>query len=194
MVCNPLDSFYTNMIDFKVFRNSNIVATIKGLKNVEKGSNKKYIGFYPDADIQVGDILSNPNSSIKYYIVDIDTATYMGEIYQIKAYYKNSQPVNNYENSTVFNINNAQNSIIGNQQSAILNNSNFNIDDLKQLIELYGSNDKQQLYELSSLLKECLDKDDFHKSKFSKFSDLIAKHSWLPLAISQIIAGYIQSH
>ena len=191
---NPLDSFARNMIEFEIFRNSAIISTVKGLKNIETASSKKYIGFYPNVDIQVGDILSTPNSNIKYYIVDIDTATYMGEIYQIKAYYKNSQPVNNYESSTIFNINNPQNSIIGTQQSAILNNSNFNIDDLKQLIELYGSNDKQQLHELSSLLKECLEKDDFHKSKLSKFSDLIAKHSWLPLAISQIIAGYIQSH
>lgn len=189
---SPLHSFADKMINFDVYRNSQLIFTVPGLKNTEKNTNKRIVEFFPEVKIQIGDVLIN--SGISYYITDIDTQTWMGQIAAIKAYYQTTPPVEHHSNSTVYNINNAQNSIIGNQQSAILNNSNFNIDDLKQLIELYGSNDKQQLHELSSLLKECLEKDDFHKSKLSKFSDLIAKHSWLPLAISQIIAGYIQSH
>lgn len=188
---NPLNSFRNQMIDFDIYRNSALINTVKGLKNTEKGTNRKFIGFFPDVDIQIGDIFIN--SGIKYYVTEVDTQTFKGETFAKKAYYttsiSKSQP-----NSTVFNINNASNSIIGNQQSAILNNSHFNIDDLKQLIEIYGENDKQQLYELTSLLKDSLDKDDFHKSKLSKFSDLIAKHSWLPTAIAQIISAYLQSH
>lgn len=179
------------MIDFEVYRNSNLLYTKKGLKNTEKGSNKKYIGFYPDVDIQIGDVLSNPNSSVKYYITDIDTSTYNGEIYQIKAYYQNASP-SSQTTSTIYNIGNASNSIIGNQQQAILNNSSFSIEDLKKLVELYGNNDKEQLYELVSLLQKSLEDDDFHKSKLSKFSDLIAKHSWLPTAIAQIVSAFIQ--
>ena len=179
------------MIDFDVYRNSNLLYTKKGLKNTEKGSNRKYIGFYPDADIQIGDVLSNPNSSIKYYVIDIDTSTYNGEIFQIKAYYQNNSP-SVQQTSTVYNIHNASNSIIGNQQQAIFNNSSFNIEDLKKLIELYGASDKEQLYELTSLLQKSLKDDDFHKSKLSKFSDLIAKHSWLPAAIAQIISAFLQ--
>ena len=193
-MANPLNHFQSMMIDFQVVRNSNLISTVKGLKNTEQGTNKKYIGFYPDIDIQIGDVLSTPNSDIKYFVVDIDTATYMGEIYQIKAYYQNTSPVVNQTSSTVYNISNASNSIIGNQQSAIINNSSFNIDDLKELVELYGTNDKEQLYELTSLLEQTLKEDDFHKSKLSKFGDLIAKHSWLPTAIAQIISAYLQSH
>lgn len=125
---NPLNSFRNLMIDFDVYRNSNLLYTKKGLKNTEKGSNRKYIGFYPDADIQIGDVLSNPNSSIKYYVIDIDTSTYNGEIFQIKAYYQNNSP-SVQQTSTVYNIHNASNSIIGNQQQAIFNNSSFNIED-----------------------------------------------------------------
>ena len=188
---NPLNSFKRHMIDFEIYRNANLIATVKGLKNTENGTNRKYINFYPDADIQIGDILIN--SGIKFYIVDIDTQTWQGSITSKKAYYQTTIP-NNQPLSTVFNINNASNSIIGNQQSAIFNNSSFDFEDFKHLIELYGNNDKQQLYELTSLLKESIDKDDLHKSNLAKFGDLIAKHSWLPLAISQILAGWLQSH
>ncbi len=185
---NPLNNFKNYMIDFEVHRNSKHISTVKGLKNSYQGKN--FIEFFPDVDVKIGDILTNFN--INYYVIDIDTQTWMGEISAIKAYYQTTPPNNLQSNSTVFNINNASNSIIGNQQSAILNNSSFNIDDLKQLIELYGNNDKEQLLELTSLLKECIDKDDFRKSKLSKFSDLISKHSWLPTAIAQIISAFIQ--
>jgi len=186
---SPLDAFIDRMIDFEVYRNNKFIFNTKGLKNIENTTNKRYIGFYPFAEIEIGDILIN--SHIKYYIIDIDTLTWMGQVSEIKAYYQTTPPNSNQPNSIIYNINKAENSIIGNQQSAIINNPSFNIDELKQLIEMYGNNDKQQLYELTSLLEDSLKKDNFHKSKLSKFSDLIAKHSWLPSAIAQIIAGYL---
>lgn len=186
---NPLDAFIDHMIEFEVYRNDVFVFKTKGLKNTEKNTNRCYVGFYPFTQIEVGDVLVS--FGIKYYIVDIDTQTWQGQISQIKAYYQTTLPTSNTSNSTIFNISNAQNSIIGNQQSAIVNNSSFSLENLKELIELYGNNDKQQLYELTSSLEELLKKDEFHKSKLSKFGDLIAKHAWLPTAIAQIIAGYL---
>ena len=190
---NPLNHFKNQMIDFQVYRNSVLIDTVEGLKNTEKGTNKKFIGFFPNTNIQIGDILIVPNTSIKYSIVDVDTSTYMGEIYQLKAYYQTA-PVKPEQSSVTFNVNSSPNSIFGTQASAIINNSSFDIDDLNNLIEKYGNNDKMELYQLSSQLKEILKKDDFHKGKLSKFSDLIAKHSWLPTAIAQIIAAFLQSH
>lgn len=188
---SPLHSFADRMITFKQFRNSQLIAEIDGLKNTETGTNKKIIEFFPNTDIQIGDMLIN--SDIQYFIVDKDTQTWHGQVGAIKAYYQTIPPKKE-ASSNVYNISNPQNSIIGNQQSATINNSSFNIDDLKNLIELYGNQDKQQLYELTSQLQEILKDDNFHKSKLSKFSDLIAKHSWLPLAIAQVLAGYLQSH
>lgn len=189
---NPLDGFKSEMVNFQIYRNENLISVSKGLRNTEKGTHKKFIGFYPDTDIQVGDILVMENTNMKSFIVDIDIASYKGSPFQIKAYYQNTQPVEQNSNSTVYNIGTASNSIIGNQQQAILNNSSFNIDDLKQLIELYGANDKERLNQLSTLLEDSLKKDDIKKSKFSKFSDLLAKHSWLPTAIAQVICTFIQ--
>lgn len=185
---NPLNHFKKQMIDFEIYRNSQLVSTAKGLKNSYQG--KVYVEFFPDVDVQIGDILVNSN--IKYYIVDVDTQTWCGQISAIKAFYQTRPPVEHQSSSTVYNIGTASNSIIGNQQQAILNNSSFSIDDLKELIELYGAGDKNQLYELTAQLQQLLEKDDFHKSKLSKFSDLIAKHSWLPTAIAQIISAFIQ--
>lgn len=185
---NPLNSFVDQMIAFEIYRNSQLISTAKGLKNSYQG--KVFINFFPDVDIQVGDVLIHHN--FKFYIIDIDTQTWDGEISSIKAFYQTTPPVEQQPISTVYNIGTASNSIIGNQQQAILNNSSFGINDLKQLIELYGNEDKQQLYELSSQLQELLNQDCFRKNNLSKFSDLIAKHSWLPTAIAQIISTFIQ--
>lgn len=190
---NPLNHFKNQMIDFEIYRNSVLIDTVKGLKNTEKGSNKKFIGFFPDVDIQIGDFLMVPNTSIKYSIIDVDTSTYMGEIYQLKAYYQTA-PAEAKQPSVTFNVNSSPNSIFGTQASAIINNPSFNISDFDSLIESNGGTDKKELYQLSSQLQELLEKDEFHKSKLSKFSDLIAKHSWLPLAIAQVISAYLQSH
>ncbi len=190
---NPLNHFISQMIEFQIYRNSVLIDTVKGLKNTEKGSNKKFIGFFPDVDIQIGDFLMVPNTSIKYSIIDVDTSTYMGEIYQLKAYYQTA-PAEAKQPSVTFNVNSSPNSIFGTQASAIINNPSFNISDFDSLIESNGGTDKKELYQLSSQLQELLEKDEFHKSKLSKFSDLIAKHSWLPLAIAQVISAYLQSH
>lgn len=190
---NPLNHFISQMIEFQIYRNSVLIDTVKGLKNTEKGSNKKFIGFFPDVDIQIGDFLMVPNTSIKYSIIDVDTSTYMGEIYQLKAYYQTA-PAEAKQPSVTFNVNSSPNSIFGTQASAIINNPSFSISDFDSLIESNGGTDKKELYQLSSQLQELLEKDEFHKSKLSKFSDLIAKHSWLPLAIAQVISAYLQSH
>ena len=190
---NPLNHFISQMIEFQIYRNSVLIDTVKGLKNTEKGSNKKFIGFFPDVDIQIGDFLMVPNTSIKYSIIDVDTSTYMGEIYQLKAYYQTA-PAEAKQPSVTFNVNSSPNSIFGTQASAIMNNPTFSISDFDSLIESNGGTDKKELYQLSSQLQELLEKDEFHKSKLSKFSDLIAKHSWLPLAIAQVISAYLQSH
>lgn len=190
---NPLNHFISQMIEFQIYRNSVLIDTVKGLKNTEKGSNKKFIGFFPDVDIQIGDFLMVPNTNIKYSIIDVDTSTYMGEIYQLKAYYQTA-PAEVKQPSVTFNVNSSPNSIFGTQASAIMNNPTFSISDFDSLIESNGGTDKKELYQLSSQLQELLEKDEFHKSKLSKFSDLIAKHSWLPLAIAQVISAYLQSH
>ena len=138
-------------------------------------------------------MISIANIPINYYVTDVDTASYNGEIFEIKAYYETRAPQEKDSNSVTYNIQNAQNSIIGNQHNATQNNYISDISGLKQMIEQYGYEDKQQLYELANTLEQSLQKDEFKKSKLSKFGDLIAKHSWLPAAIAQLICAFISN-
>src|SRR5699024_9616537 len=150
--------------------------------------------LYPEIDIQINDILINTTTNIKYIILDIDSSSYKGTIFQKKAYYQTSTYIeapNNTSTTYNYNISNPQNSIIGNQEFATINNKSFNIDELKKLIELYGDNDKAKLYQLTSELEKAIHNDNIKKGMLSRFSDLIAKHSWLPLAIAQILSAFI---
>ncbi len=190
---NPLDGFKRVMIEFNIYRSNELLSTVKGLKNTENGTHRKFIGFYPDVDVQAGDVISSAGIPINYYVTDVDTATWNGKISQIKAYYETRTPQEKDSNSVTYNIQNAPNSIIGNQHNATQNNYVSDIGDLKQMIEQYGNDDKEQLYELANTLEQSLQKDEFKKSKLSKFGDLIAKHSWLPAAIAQLICAFISN-
>lgn len=191
---NPLDNFKEHMITFNLIRNNDLITSVKGLPNTEKNTNRKYIALYPETDIQVNDILINDTTNIKYVILDLDVSSYRGNIFQKKAYYQTStyrQSQNNTSNTYHYNINNPQNAIIGNQEFATISNSSINFDEFKKLIELYGKDDKPQLYHLSYELEKAIQNDNIKKGMLSHFSDLISKHSWLPLAIAQIISAFI---
>lgn len=62
---------------------------------------------------------------------------------------------------------------------------------MKKLIELYDDNYKAKLYQLASKLEKATHNDNIKKGMLSRFIDLIAKHSWLPLAIAQILSAFI---
>ena len=63
---NPLESFRRNMIDFEIYRDGKLISTSKGLKNSYQG--KDFIQFFPDVDVQPGDILKCRN--INFYITN----------------------------------------------------------------------------------------------------------------------------
>ena len=66
---NPLDSFKEHMLNYNLVRNNNLITTVKGLPNTEKGTNRKFIALYPEIDIQINDILINVlNKELKKYI------------------------------------------------------------------------------------------------------------------------------
>ena len=109
----------------------------------------------------------------------------------VKEHLEEGVPLREIVKKYNYNISNPQNSIIGNQEFATINNKSFNIDELKKLIELYGDNDKAKLYQLTSELEKAIHNDNIKKGMLSRFSDLIAKHSWLPLAIAQILSAFI---
>ena len=65
--------------------------------------------------------------------------------------------------------------------------SQISLDDIKELIEKYGNEDKQQLNELLEELKSAEKFEIYKKGMLAKFGDLLAKHSWLTGALAQYI-------
>lgn len=175
------------MVDCEIFRNSVKIATYKGMINDSKEHN--YISFDPDVDVQINDDIFCPLKNKHYIITNTDIALLGGKQHRLDAYFDNN--FTQTHTTTVFNTYNPNNSIIGSQQTATINISN-SFNNLDKLINNNGGTDKEELFELKTILKQQLDSNQLNKNSLSKFSDLIAKHSWLVSAISQIIAAWIQ--
>ena len=50
----------TQGLDMQIERCGEIVATVPGLPNREKATNRLYIGFRPGTDIKIDDVVINP--------------------------------------------------------------------------------------------------------------------------------------
>ena len=48
MLRNPLDAFYTHMIDFQIYRNSQLINTSKGLKTLASNDSEYRPYYYGD--------------------------------------------------------------------------------------------------------------------------------------------------
>ena len=184
-----LNAFRGSMLDCEIIRNGITISTHKGLIFDTKDHN--VIKFEPNSniDIQIGDDIYCPLKDKHYIIINKEISTFRGQVYSINAYFENNftKPISN----TTFNTYNPTNSIIGNQQIATINITE-SFKNLNDMIAKYGNEDKPYLNELVDILKSELNNNQINKSKLSKFSELIAKHSWLPLCISQIIAAWLQ--
>lgn len=185
-----LRAFHSSMLDCEIIRNGVKIATHKGLVNDSKDFN--YISFEPNSgvDIQIGDDIYCPLKDKHYIIINKDISTFHGQPHSIDAYFENNftKPISN----TTFNTYNPSYSVIGTQQNVSLNISD-SFNNLQKQISEFGNEDREQLQELLNTLKSETTNNQLHKSVFSRFGTLIAKHgSWLMPAISQIITAWIQ--
>lgn len=172
----PFESFNKkNGINYDIYRNSVFIGTAKGIKTSD--IENLFIQFPIDSDIQIDDVVKFQD--FEYTIFKKEEVNFYGKVKSFKAFYKTENSIPLITNNSIFNISNASNSIIGNQQSATINYSNLDFEQLKQLIELYGQDDKPRLYELLDFFKNSLNENSLLKSSFLKFSDLFSKYSWL---------------
>lgn len=190
---NPLDAFRNNMIPLQIERDGNTPISVSGLKNIQNHTNKKMFQFYPDTDIQPGDWILEPVTQMRYYIADVDLATFQGQIYSKNAFYLTASE---YETSNhtahpniIYHISNPQNSIIGNQSNPTININCT--EDFAKLIELNGGDDKKELQEIIALL-ESIQSGQIQPKKgiFSKFSNLVSKHSWFMDALNSWLINW----
>ncbi|NMP11388.1 hypothetical protein [Paenibacillus polymyxa] len=176
---------------FNIIRNHQIVGTAEGLRNNENNTQKKYIGFDPNTDIKPQDIIIGGVSNDEFYIEDVQSHIYKGSVLQRKAYCmtKNQFERMQHEkqlNAASFHIENAHNSIIGNQQTVSMTNT-FNISQVEKEIEQRGGEDKEELKKMMAEIQEMFeDSEKMKKGSLSKFSEMMQKHSWITSSIAKM--------
>jgi hypothetical protein len=177
---------------YSVIRNNVSVSEHKGLINTEESTRKRYIGFCPDVDIQIGDFLTNPAGD-KFFVLNREVQYFTGSPYQLKCYIV---PASEYENTKqvaapTFHIQNAYGSVIGTQANVILN-YNDSIQKAKEQIASIESPDKQELQQIISLLEMVVNNQVTpHKGLFSKFSAIMERHSWITGTVTSALLSWL---
>lgn len=178
-------------IKYNVERNGKVIDRLDGLRNTEKSTGKKYIGFMPGTDIKANDVLIN-EAGERVYVTEVETAYIQNQQpEQLKAFFISEAEKSIASTQTsVFNIQNAYNSIIGNQSISTINFSSA-IEEMREKASKENE-DKEQLDAVINLL-EMIVNNQIQPSKglFSKFSNLMEKHSWLTSSIASLLINWI---
>lgn len=169
-------------INFDIERNGECVSSKIGLPNHEKSTNRAYIGFMPNTDIQVDDWLIN-NAGDRFLVVEKQTKYFNGRPDKLCAYTiteaEHQKELKLQNQQTIFNIGDVNNSIVGTQQNATITKG-YSIEDLTKLIESHNSDDKELLKEMISTLENVvLNKEPVKKGLLSKFSDVMSRNEWI---------------
>ncbi len=191
----PLETFLKlHGINFIVQRSSEPDRTELGLPNHDKETNRAYIGFRPGIDIKVGDKLINPaNESV--YVTETETDFFRGKPEQLMVYYQ-TELEHNAENkisNTVFNIQNAYGSVIGNSNQVTIYYDET-IKKLKEQVATTESSDKAELEKIIALLEMVVNNQvPPTKGLFSKFRNVMERNSWITGSIANAILSWLLS-
>lgn len=182
-------SHFKNLVDdFSVIRNGEEISQVKGTINHKELSIRTHSQF----NILPNDILFHIASRTNYYVKTAFMKTINNKNYGYDITYVLSpeellakEPK---EEKAVFNIGSiGNNAIIGTQSIATIiaqNSASASLEQLKELINSKPAEDKELLNKLLSRL-EIIEEDNQPVSKgtLAKFSDLLAKHSDVAIAV-----------
>ncbi len=192
---NPLESIIKlSGSMYSIARGNSSVTPVQGMINREQSTGKRYIGFLPCTDVQVGDLLTNPSGD-RFYVIDRETATFQGHPHELRCFIETEAEHRKKDltSGPVFNIGSATGSIIGTQVHASLNYSD-SINQMKEQVLSSDSPDKEDLQQLLSLLEMLVnDRIPAQKGMLSKFSDVMERNSWITGAISSTLLGWLMS-
>lgn len=179
---------------FKIERKNSSPAPERGLMNREQSTQKKYIGFLPGTNIEIGDWLTNPNGD-KFFVYDKETSFFAGEPSQLKCYVQTEAEFNSPKSSTgtVFNIGSATGSVIGTQAVVNFNYSNA-IEHLKEQVSESDSPDKPELEKITALLEMIVNNElPPQKGMFSKFAIALKRNAWFSTPMMSALFGWLTS-
>lgn len=182
-------------ITITVKRSGELDREERGLPNHDATTNRSYIGFFPGTDIKPNDVLVN-TSGDKMYVVDVKTDYFRGKPEQLLAFYQTeaehdaSQPA-----STIFNImGDAYGVNVGDNNTTIINYTK-SIEALKEKAGKTEGPDKESIQRIIELLEMIVDNQlPPSKGLFSKFSEVMERHSWLTNAISSTLLAWLMTN
>lgn len=171
---------------FEVYRNEEKVSEVDGLSNHEESTKKAYLGFYPNADIKIGDWLIGMVSNNCFYIEDIKSHIVKGTVFQLKGYYltkveyekrkKKDEGITN-----IYNLNGANAKINNHSNDHSVNIINMSSTDLFDEIRNVLNNNITETNELNSLKEAVAEMENnqntstFNQS-YTKFITSAANH------------------
>lgn len=173
--------------DYELTRNNKNLGIVRGLKNTEKGTNLKFIGFVPEVDIQVGDWLEGKVTKNVFFIRDITSDIVDGEVFQKKCFfltrveYEEREALQRPAQSIVYNLNGANtrvNNHSTDQSINVVNASNHEVfDEIKKILSENVDN-QDELRELRLLINnmESTQNTSAFTQSYQKFITSAANH------------------
>jgi len=173
--------------EFEVLRDDN-VRTIKGARNTQKSTNRKYVQFYPGTDIKVGDLLIRKLTGDKWAVIEVDPRIVHGQVFSVNVFYQTEvEREKQRPQAASYTFNNSSNIIAGSQASATMN---VNIGEIESEIQERGGPDKEELLEMVSEIKQAFEKKDtLSKGSLVRFSETLEKHSWITSSLIQLLGS-----
>lgn len=184
----------TQGLNMQIERNGEIVATVPGLPNREKATNRLYIGFRPGTDIKIDDVVINPAKE-RLYITETQASYFQKEQEQIKAFYmtevEKKRKETEQHQSTIYNIGTAYGSVIGTANTATINyQTSFR--ELRDRAEAENAPDKEQVQKLIDLVEMIVNEQiPPQRGLLSKFSETMERHSWVTSAVASALVSWL---
>ena len=177
----------TNMIErfgqkFSVDRDGICLGETKGIYD----GSKDVVSFKPDTDIRPGDVIRSDFGE-SYVITKVQTLTERGRPHHKEAKCKDQNEIELAQTSSVFNIGTVNNSVIGNG-----NYVSVSLDSIRSQIAEKGGEDAEALTEIVELLNKILNNQvPIKQGMFSKFSEVLERHSWLSGSMASAFIDFL---
>ncbi|WP_394872718.1 hypothetical protein [Clostridium butyricum] len=178
---------------FSIERNSILISQIKGV--FDNSNSIKTIILPSNAGILKNDWLVHSLTNQKYFIKDIEPLSKSNELLGLKAEYLSEsdykKSLEDYNKAT-FSIGTINGSaIVGNYNNATINNG-YNLSEIRSLISSKPIEDQDELNKLIDRVEIITeDNQPVSKGTFAKFSELLAKHSDIAIALGSNLINWL---
>lgn len=194
MIKARVDKFLdTRGDDFSIERNGSITSTFKGIFCGKDYPSTIQLVSY--ADVIENDWLTHISTNKRYFAENVkplsqanETLGWMVEYLTEPEYEKSISK----KDSSTFSIGNIYGSaIVGNYNKATINNG-YNLNEIRSLISSKPSEEQDELNKLIDRIEIITeDNQPVSKGTLTKFSDLLAKHSDIAIAVGSALTSWL---